>query len=144
MAKTRVASLKEITLPKLELMAALIATRVSKFIVTSLSLQDISIHLWTDSQIALYWIQGSRKLPTFVSHRVNEISQLAPSAIWKYCPTDDNPADLLTRGVNAQILKSSSLWNHGPTWITTDSQCTWPTWQPSSSLHLIQCSNSHS
>ena len=54
MAKTRVAPLKQLTLPKLELLAALTATRVSHFIITSLSLQNILLHLWVDSQIVLY------------------------------------------------------------------------------------------
>ena len=56
MAKTRVAPVKELALPKLELMAALIAARVSDFIITSLCLQGISTHFWADSQIVLYWI----------------------------------------------------------------------------------------
>ena len=134
MAKTRVAPLKELTLPKLELMAALIATRVSKYITTSLQTQNTSVNLWTNSQIVLYWIKGDKKTPTFVSHRVKEIHQLAPNATWRYCPTDDNPADLFTRGITSQFLKSSTLWSHGPTWLTTDNH--WPKWEPSSSLHL--------
>ena len=72
-AKTRVAPVKELILPKLELMAALIAARVSNFIITSLSLQGISTHLWAESQIVLYWIQSTRKLPPFLSHCINEI-----------------------------------------------------------------------
>ena len=116
-------------------MAALIAARVSKFITTSLSLQDASTHLWTDSQIVLYWIQSNKRLPTFVSHRVNEIRQLASTATWRYCPTDSNPADLLTRGINSQLFKSSTLWSQGPPWITTQNH--WPTWQPSSSLQML-------
>ena len=134
MAKTRVAPLKELTLPKLELMAALIATRVSKYITTSLHIQNISIILWTDSQMILYWIKGDKKTFTFASHCVKEIHQLAPNATWRYCLTDDNLADLFTRGITSQFLKSSTLWSHGPTWLTTDNH--WPKWQPSSSLHL--------
>ena len=118
-AKTRVAPVKELILPKLELMAALIAARVSNFIITSLSLQGISTHLWADSQIVLYWIQSTRNLPTFVSHRIDEIHQLTPIAVRRYCPTDSNPADLLTMGINSQLLNSSILWSHGPSWIVT-------------------------
>ena len=67
-AKTRVIPVKELTLPKLELMAALIAARVNNFIFTSLSLQGIATHLRADSQSVLYWIQSTRKLPIFISH----------------------------------------------------------------------------
>ena len=59
MAKNRVAPLKELTLPRLKLMAAVIATRVSVFIITSLSFQETP---WSDSQIVLYWIQQKKKL----------------------------------------------------------------------------------
>ena len=73
MAKNRVAPLKELTLPRLELMAAVIATKVSVFIITSLSLQQTPLYLWSDSQIVLYWIQQNKKLTPFVSNRVTEI-----------------------------------------------------------------------
>ena len=117
MAKTRVAPLKHCTLPRLELMAALVAARLAKFIISSLNLQGASPYIWTDSQIVLYWIRSSKKLPQFVSHRVAEINQSIPSASWNYCPTNDNPAHLLTRGLTFEQLKSSSLWVHGPTWL---------------------------
>ena len=117
-------------------MAALISARVSNFIIASLSLQGISTHLWADSQIVLYWIQSTRKLSTFVSHRINEINQLTSTAAWRYCPTDSNPADSLTMGINSQLLNSSTLWSHGPLWIVTGENH-WPTWQPSSSLQML-------
>ena len=98
-AKTRVAPVKELTLLKLELMAALIAASISNFITTSLSLQGISTYLWADSQIVFYRIQSNKKPPTFVAHRINEIHQLTSTAAWRYCPTESNPADLLTRNI---------------------------------------------
>ena len=54
MAKNRVAPLKTLTLPKLELMAAVVASRVAQFIIDALQLQDIPIYCWGDSQIVLY------------------------------------------------------------------------------------------
>ena len=69
MAKTRVAPLKELTLPKLELMAALIATRISKYIATTLSIQDISIKLWSDSQIGFIVIKNYLYLFHIVSKK---------------------------------------------------------------------------
>ena len=90
MAKTRVAPLKSPTLPRLELMTILTATRLVKFIITSLQLQNTPVFIWTDSQIVLYWIHSPKKLPQFISHRVSEIHQVVPSASWKYCPTKDS------------------------------------------------------
>ena len=75
MAKSRVAPLKQLSLPKLELMAALIAARLSKFIREALHFINLAFHLWTDSQIVLYWLQSNKKLDTFVSHRVTKIHQ---------------------------------------------------------------------
>jgi len=68
MSKTRVAPLKQITLPKLELMAAVIAVRLSEFITTSLTI-DCKLHMWSDSQIVLCWIASSKKLKPFIDHR---------------------------------------------------------------------------
>ena len=133
-AKTRVAPVQTLTLPRLELMAAVLASRVSKFVVNSLSLQAHSLHLWSDSQIVLYWIQSSKKLPPFVSHRITEIKSATINGTWRYCPTDDNPADLLTRGLTSCQLKSSTLWLFGPSWLTKES--TWPMWQSSSTIEL--------
>ena len=135
MAKTRVAPLKELTLPRLELMAAVVATRVSVFIIASLSLQETPLYLWSDSQIVLHWIQQKKKLTPFVSNRVAEIQRLALTAIWGYCPTEDNPADLLTRGITAKSLQSSTLWKNGPPWICM--QAEWPMWMPSPTTPLL-------
>ena len=135
MAKNRVAPLKRLTLPKLELMAAVVASRIAKFIVDSLKLQDCPIYFWGDSQIVLHWLESTKTLPQFVSNRVREIKETFPSATWAYCPTNDNPADLLTRGVTFQFLSSSeNPWWKGPPWMTTP-DC-WPKWQPQPDLHL--------
>ena len=56
------------------------------------------------------------------------MNTLLPQATWNYCPTADNPADLLSRGTTTKSLLSSSLWQHGPKWLTTPSQ--WPSFQP--------------
>ena len=134
MAKSRVAPLKQLSLPRLELMAALNATRLSKFIRDALQLLNITPYLWTDSQIVLHWLQSNKNLNTFVHHRVSEIHQLTKEATCNFCPTSDNPADLLTQGITSSQLKLSALWNHGPHWLTSISN--WPTWQVTPALHL--------
>ena len=56
MSRSRVAPVRAITLPKLELIAAVVATRLAKFVIHSLYLQpdNTTVHMWSDSQIALY------------------------------------------------------------------------------------------
>ena len=120
MAKTRVAPIKKLTLPQLELMAALIGTRLLSFIHNAMNSRydTLEVYLWSDSQIVLYWINSNKQLKQFVTNRVNSIKELFPPSTWHYCPTHENPADILTRGFTTQQMQSSSLWQNGPAWLT--------------------------
>ena len=69
-----------------------------------------------------------------MSHRITEIHNLSGPDCWRYCPTQDNPADLLTRGITSLQLKISTLWKHGPPWLTSSNN--WPTWQFSPDIEL--------
>jgi len=135
LAKNRVAPLKSLTLPKLELMAAVVASRIAKFISDALKLQDTTTYYWGDSQIVLHWLASAKPLPQFVQRRVLEIKSAIPGATWNFCPTATNPADLLTRGISTELLYSpGTLWWKGPPWLTTPQN--WPTWQPEPAIHL--------
>ena len=68
MAKSRVAPIKPLTLPKLELMGALTAARLCNFIIQALHPQNLSTHFWSDNQITLHWIKGEKHVDTFVNH----------------------------------------------------------------------------
>ena len=136
MAKSRVSPLKTTTLPRLELRAAVTAEQLAEFIHSTLQLQldSIKIKLWSDSQITLHWIFSKKQLKPFVANRVREICLLFPTSVWGYCHTDDNAADLLTRGISSTQLQSSTLWSHGPPWLL--SQSNWPTWSPAIVIHV--------
>ena len=134
MSKSRVAPIKTITLPKLELMAAVMATRLVQFVRSSILQTDASshIHMWTDSQIVLHWIYKPHNSNPFISHRVAEIIRTSPANTWSFTPSSDNPADLLTRGISAQQLFASQLWLQGPRWL--HSRHEWPHWVPTNIL----------
>ena len=136
MSKNRVAPTKAITLPKLELMAAVMATRLANFVKSSLHNYDLSTttHLWTDSQIVLYWIYKQTSTKPFIQQRITEIVESFPPTKWSFTPTSDNPADLLTRGISTQQLLTSQLWSQGPTWLLSESK--WPKWLPTGILHI--------
>ena len=96
MSKTRAAPLKQLSLPKLELNAAVLAARLGHFIMKSLTI-NLTIHLWSNSQIVLYWIVSQKTLKPYVSHKVAEIHSISKN--WQYCPSTDNP---ITRGITFQ------------------------------------------
>ena len=118
MAKSRVAPTKETSLPRLELLGSLIAVRLLKHCLKTFSdtMKIAKCVLWSDSQIVLHWINSEKKLPIFVENRVKEIRS-APVNDFKYCPTKDNPSDLLTRGITTDELNNSGLWWKGPPWL---------------------------
>ena len=127
MAKTRVAPIKQLTLPKLELMAALIGARLLSFIHNTMMdlYPTLEVYLWSDSQIVLSWLHSNKQLKQFIANRVNSIRELFPPSIWHYCPTQENPADVLTRGLTNQQMLSSSLWKNGPAWLMLSKE-DWP------------------
>jgi hypothetical protein len=109
--QSRVVPLKELTLPQLELMAAVVGTRLANFLSCTLSSRypNLRVKLWSDSEIVRHWINSSKPLKQFILHRINEIENMFPTSTWNHCPTDQNPADLLTRGITSSQLQSSSL-----------------------------------
>jgi len=109
-------------------MAAVIGSRLAKHAQKELQIDHVT--LWSDSQIVLHWLSSTRTLPRFVKNRVIEIRTLLPEHKWRYCPTLDNPADLLTRGLSASQFMNNELWFKGPSWMT-DAR-SWPTWEPQS------------
>ncbi|MCG8047808.1 MAG: hypothetical protein N0E48_19650 [Candidatus Thiodiazotropha endolucinida] len=106
-------------------MATVLGARLGRHIMDSIQVE--SLFLWTDSQIVLHWLQTTRPLKTFTANRIREINDLIENRKWKYCPTAENPADLLTRGITSKQFRTSSIWQKGPTWLNNAE--TWPTWE---------------
>ena len=120
-AKTRVAPLKELTLPRLELLSGLLLARLLHTVTSSLEteLQLSPPQCFTDSKVSYHWIRGSNKgWKPFVQNRVNEIRKLVPADQWHHCPGRDNPADLPSRGLPLTELIDNQLWFEGPPWLS--------------------------
>ena len=124
-AKTKVAPLKFVTLPRLELLSAVIGSRLSLKIKTALKNKDIVFYHWSDSSITLHWIKNSdTRWKTFVETRVDEIRNTDPAS-WSHCPGKENPADVASRGTCVSQLQESPLWWGGPDWLR-QSEENWP------------------
>ena len=117
-SKTRVSPSHKQTIPRLELLLALLLAKLINSITGSLEpLLPLSQPIcYTDSKVALYWILGSDKeWKQFVQNRVSEIRKLLPIASWKHC--SGRPADLLSRGLTLAELSVNELWHNGPRWL---------------------------
>ncbi|KAL5490750.1 hypothetical protein EMCRGX_G015929, partial [Ephydatia muelleri] len=121
-SKSRVAPVKGHSIPRLELLAALLLARLISSLESALSSEiDLMPSMcYTDSKVALYWIKGeSQEWRQFVQNRVNEIRTLVPAQHWKHCSGHGNPADLPSRGVSLSELSSKSVWLNGPSWLSS-------------------------
>ena len=109
--------MKVMTVPKLELQAALLAARLKREIMQALTVSVNQVFMWTDSTTVLQWINSNEKQPIFVANRVCEILDYTSVDQWNHVATKDNPADAGTRGMSAEILQLSS-WVNGPQFLT--------------------------
>lgn len=117
-SKNKIAPIKSSTIPRLELCAALLGTRLYIKIIKSLTVQFDRSFFWTDSTIVLGWLTApSNRLKSFVRNRINEIHESTNGHSWSYVPSKENPADLVSRGARADVLSASSLWWIGPSFL---------------------------
>ena len=125
-AKSRVAPSIATSIPRLELMGAVIGTRLTKKIATVLEIGISNAVYWSDSANVIWWIRGrSRDFKPFVANRVGEIQSSTDPEQWRGVPTNQNPADMLSRGLKAIELIDCYSWWRGPEFLR-QSEDTWP------------------
>lgn len=105
-SKTRVAPIKQQTIPRLELLGAKISVRLVSTLLKSLP-REIKSTFWVDSTTVLCWIKQEKPWKQYVQNRVHEIRQNVPEAAWNYCPGAQNLADLPSCGLSGEELKES-------------------------------------
>ena len=114
--KTSVAPMKALTIPKLELQASLLASRLRKEVQRALTMKIDKVFMWTDSITVLQWIHSIEKQPVFVANRVAAILELTTTDEWNYVQSCDKPADAGTRGLSATALPNS-IWLKVPDFL---------------------------
>ncbi|XP_068741884.1 uncharacterized protein [Montipora capricornis] len=125
MGKTRNAPIREWTIPRLELQAAVLAARQSKIILRELDL-PVGQTFWSDSMTSLQYIKNvTRRFQTFVANRVAEIHETSSPGQWHHIPGVINPADDGSRGVSAQYFHAGCRWWLGPKFLW-EPEHTWP------------------
>ena len=121
-SKTRVSPIHGQTIPRLELLSALLLAKVITSVTHSLEseLPLNQCRCFTDSKVALFWIQGfGKEWKPFVQNCVNEIRKLLPIDCWSHCSGRDNPADIPSRGLAPLELSVNMLWRNGLTDVET-------------------------
>lgn len=123
-AKARVTPMKDISIPRIELLAATVGARLTKSVKDAMDWSDMPCYFWTDSTTVLSWINQDSKWKIFVQNRVTEIKQITQTKQWNFVPGHLNPADLPSRGCTAKELLESK-WHEGPEWLKKDMD-EWP------------------
>ncbi|XP_052871162.1 uncharacterized protein LOC128276742, partial [Anopheles cruzii] len=120
-AKSRVAPLKAMTLPRLELQAAVLLAELYVRIRDVFGSRVVETCWWSDSQVALTWLRSDNtRWDVFVRNRVAKVQAATATTDWRYVPTKLNPADIVSRGITARKLirpDVMTFWLNGPSFV---------------------------
>ncbi|XP_077069937.1 uncharacterized protein LOC143722413 [Siphateles boraxobius] len=120
-ARSRVAPKRQLSVPRLELCAALSGAQLARLLEKELTLSIEQVTLWSDSKTVLAWIQSdSCRYKVFVGTRIAEIQELTASQAWHYVKSENNPTDDITHGKTLHQLSVPSHWKQGPQFLWQD------------------------
>ncbi|GFS10838.1 Pao retrotransposon peptidase domain-containing protein [Elysia marginata] len=113
MAKSRVTPLRPVTIPRLELQAAVLSVKVAEYLQEELNFEEIQHFFWTDSQIVLAHLHNqTKRFHVYVANRVQRILQFSRANHWRYVKSEENAADDASRGL--RLNNGPSRWFQGP------------------------------
>lgn len=105
---------------------AVLLAKLLKKVLYALKIDNICFFAWSDSQIALAWINGRpNRWKTFVANRVVEVTSIINPKKWNHVSSTDNPADVASRGILPSEILNHTLWWNGPSWLSQSAQH-WP------------------
>ena len=118
MAKARVAPVRPVTIPRLELTAAVLSVRIAKYVKLQLNYEEVTEVFWTDSDVVLGYISNdARRFHVYVANRVAQIREYTEPSQWRHVDTAVNPADMASRGISASQLSKRPHWFAGPEFL---------------------------
>ncbi|XP_058827913.1 uncharacterized protein LOC131687843 [Topomyia yanbarensis] len=126
MSRSKVAPLKQLTIPRLELQAAVLGARLAQTVQQNHSFKIEQVFLWTDSRNVLSWIKSDqRRYRQYVGFRIGEILSLTNATDWLWIPTKYNEADRVTKWKQGASFHSDSSWFRGQPFLSRD-RGEWP------------------
>ncbi|XP_062557783.1 uncharacterized protein LOC134222642 [Armigeres subalbatus] len=126
MSRAKVAPIKRQSIPRLELMGAVLGARFSQTILSTHSYQIARTVIWTDSRTVCSWLNSDQhRYKQFVAFRVGEIQELTKVADWRWIPTKLNIADVLTKWGQGPPLQSDGDWFCGPSFLYRPQELWW-------------------
>ncbi|XP_037945155.1 uncharacterized protein LOC119677741 [Teleopsis dalmanni] len=119
--KTRIVAQKLLSMSRLELQAAVLATRLSTLEVDRHEINISRIVFWTDSNTVLCWVHSRhRRFKPFVGHRIAKIlTKETKEDQWRWLPTKMNPSDAATGAKEVPKINTDNIWLKGPTRVQT-------------------------
>ena len=118
MAKSRMTPLKQVSIPRLELNAAVVSVKLSAILQNELNYDKVKEVYWTDSLTVLGYINNdTRRFHVFVANHVQQIRDHTTPNQWKYVESKLNPADGASHGLKASELINNATWINGPEFL---------------------------
>ena len=125
-AKSKIAPIKQCTLPRLELCGAVMSVQLLNKVKQELNCTITKVVFWTDSMIVLGQIhKGARNSQVFVSNRISKILEGSKVNQWLHVSSKDNPADKISRGITVLQIKECTQWWNGPSYLSQE-EINWP------------------
>ena len=142
MGKARVSPLQPTTVPRLELVAAVVSVRIAALLMEELKIHGLQVFFWVDNKVVLgYILNQTRRYRVFVANRVQVIDNYMKEAgletkkRWKYVETKENPSDFASRGISPKEEEKVDLWMNGPLFLRKSEE----DWRErSDEIHMVE------
>ena len=117
--KARLAPIKPVSIPRLELTAAVLAVKLNNVVLCELDAEFCVSYFWTDSMAVLHCIKNkSKRFPPLVANPFSLIEIHTEIDHWRYIPSVINPADIASRGSLAEATSKLQTWLDGPSFFS--------------------------